>query len=113
MIIIFKVISPKENVKYEDVNRASLVILLTIDEMDVLLTGDASDEAEELCMKYIDDIDILKVGHHGSKYSSSFEFLDDMNPEIALISAGLHNSYKHPDQEGHLKGWMTWEFLIL
>ena len=95
----FKVISPKENVKYEDVNRASLVMLLTIDDMDVLLTGDASDEAEELCMKYLDDIDILKVGHHGSKFSSSYEFLDDMNPEVALISAGLNNSYGHPHDE--------------
>ncbi len=66
--------------------------------LDMLLTGDA--ECEELAVfaDEVGDIDVLKVGHHGSKVSLTGELLDVLEPEIAVASAGEDNSYGHPDR---------------
>ena len=63
--------------------------------------GDASVEVEEdLIKKYnLKDIDVLKVGHHGSKTSSSKEFIDEINPKYSIISVGKNNRYGHPNKE--------------
>ena len=45
------------------------------------------------------DIDVLKVGHHGSKTSSSKEFIDEINPKYSIISVGKNNQYGHPNKE--------------
>lgn len=66
-------------------------------DFKVLLTGDASKEIEEKLN--ISNINILKVGHHGSKTSSSPEFLEKIKPKFALISVGLNNRYNHPNKE--------------
>ncbi len=58
--------------------------------------GDASKNIESNLNIF--DINILKVGHHGSKTSSDKEFIDKLKPKIALISVGLKNKYKHPNQ---------------
>lgn len=83
-----------------DVNERSVVMELTINEKKVLLMGDAGMETEErlIEMGVIDDIDVLKVGHHGSKYATSEEFLKMIRPEYAVISVGK-NSYGHPTSE--------------
>ena len=47
----------------------------------------------------ISDIDVLKVGHHGSKTSSSIEFINEMNPKYSIISVGKNNRYGHPNKE--------------
>lgn len=96
--------------KYNDEggNCDSICLKLTSDingdgnsEMTMLLTGDA--ESEQLTSmvkdKRIGDIDILKVGHHGSKVSLSDEVLDAIKPEVSLISCGKNNRYGHPKQE--------------
>ena len=63
--------------------------------------GDAGVEVEEdLIEKYnLQDIDVLKVGHHGSKTSSSEKFIDEVNPKYSIISVGKNNRYGHPNKE--------------
>ena len=61
--------------------------------------GDAGVEVEEdLIQKYnLEDIDVLKVGHHGSNTSSSKEFINEINPKYSIISVGKNNRYGHPN----------------
>ena len=63
--------------------------------------GDAGIEVEkDLIEKYnLQDIDVLKVGHHGSKTSSSKVFIDEINPKYSMISVGKNNRYGHPNKE--------------
>jgi len=63
--------------------------------------GDASSTTEkEILNKYnLRDIDVLKVGHHGSKTSSSKTFIDEINPRYSIISVGKNNRYGHPNKE--------------
>lgn len=86
--------------KYADENNNSLVLLLTAYGKRILFTGDMSLDAERDIINdsKLKNIDILKVGHHGSKSSTSKEFLDNINPKIALVSVGENNSYGHPDE---------------
>ena len=63
--------------------------------------GDVSSTTErEILNKYnLPDIDVLKVGHHGSKTSSSVKFINDINPKYSIISVGKNNRYGHPNKE--------------
>ena len=86
----------------KDDNDGSLVLLLTYKDFSMLLTGDISSEAEEkLLAAYPEgrDVDVLKVAHHGSKYSTSSGFLAWCSPEEAGISVAAKNSYGHPSQD--------------
>lgn len=87
--------------KRGDLNERSVVLLLLEDKGKILLMGDAGFQTEKslLEMGGLPDIDILKVGHHGSKYASSAEFLQKIHPAIAVISVGAKNRYGHPTQE--------------
>lgn len=82
-------------------NSGSLVGRLSWGSEDVLLTGDLPSEQEQqiITTGQIVESEILKVGHHGSKNSSSKEFLDAVQPNLCLISAGRDNSYGHPHPE--------------
>ena len=66
-----------------------------------MFMGDASIVTEEeILSKYnLPDIDVLKVGHHGSKTSSGKEFIDEINPKYSIISVGKKNRYGHPNKE--------------
>ena len=66
-----------------------------------MFMGDASTITEkEIMDKYnLPDIDVLKVGHHGSRTSSSKEFIDEINPKYSIISVGKNNRYGHPNKE--------------
>ena len=66
-----------------------------------MFMGDASITTEkEILSKYnLLNIDVLKVGHHGSKTSSSKEFIDEINPKYSIISVGKNNRYGHPNKE--------------
>jgi len=83
----------------ENVN--SVVLQLSYGEIDFLFTGDLEESAEnELVLAgVLEDIDVLKVAHHGSRYGSTEGFLDAVLPEIAIYSAGVDNSYNHPHDE--------------
>lgn len=82
-----------------DINNNSVVLRATFGHIAMLLTGDAQSEAEARLLSHgAGDLraDILKVGHHGSAYSSTPEFLAAVHPKIAIISCGLHNVFGHP-----------------
>ncbi len=83
------------------VNDQSIVLKVTCGGKSVLLMGDASTTIESELVEENADInsDVLKVGHHGSKYSSSSEFLTEVTPAYGAISCGAGNSYGHPDSE--------------
>lgn len=85
----------------EDENASSLCEYVRINGLDYLLTGDIDETAEEEILKRYGNLsaDILKVAHHGSKTSSSEDFLDTVQPELAIISSGSYNFYHHPSPE--------------
>ena len=86
---------------YDNENDNSLVLLIEINDLKFLLMGDAGVLVEKNLMdRYnLKEIDILKVGHHGSKSSSSKEFIDEVNPKYSIISVGKNNRYGHPNNE--------------
>jgi len=96
---LFQIISPLE--KLEDKNEGSIVLYASFGGKRWLFTGDLGSSGEAELIKHYSqmDVDVLKVGHHGSKTSSSEVFLDTIQPEIAVISAGDGNRYGHPHAE--------------
>ncbi|MBE6146412.1 MAG: MBL fold metallo-hydrolase [Firmicutes bacterium] len=83
----------------KDLNEASIILKMTFGKHKYLFTGDTTEEVEKTILDKDINIDILKVAHHGSKYSSCEQFLTLATPEYAIISAGEGNSYGHPEQE--------------
>lgn len=85
---------------YNDENENSSVIYTEIDNTKMLFMGDAGVEREkDILEKYnLTDIDILKIGHHGSNTSSSKKFIDSIKPKQCLISVGKNNRYGHPKE---------------
>ena len=86
------------NGEYSDENSLSMVLLLIIENYKILLMGDAPKKVEEeIIDKYdLDNIDILKVGHHGSNTSSSEKFINHIKPKYSIISVGKNNKFGHP-----------------
>lgn len=87
------------NKDYSNENDNSSVIYTEFNNHKFLFMGDTGVEAEQdLIKKYnLPDIDVLKVGHHGSKTSSSKNFIDEINPKYSIISVGKNNRYGHPN----------------
>ena len=83
----------------KDLNEASIILKMIFGNHTYLFTGDTIEEVEKNILSENINIDVLKVAHHGSKYSSCEEFLDIATPEYAIISAGEGNSYGHPEKE--------------
>ena len=83
---------------YTNSNDRSSIIYVTINYLNYLFTGDIPSNVEEdLYKKYGEiDVDVLKVAHHGSGYSSSVTFFQMVHPRIAMIGVGEHNLYGHP-----------------
>lgn len=79
-----------------DLNNTSIVLKLSFGNTSFLFTGDATEKTEKQILNQDIHADVLKVGHHGSKYSSTKEFLDKVQPTYAIISVGEGNSYGHP-----------------
>ena len=100
--VILKSLYPIKGDYSDDENENSQVLTLSFAEFDLLLTGDLGKEGEEKLLKAgldKDKYEVLKVGHHGSKNSSTKEFLEAVNPDTAVISAGVNNRYGHPHKE--------------
>ena len=87
--------------EYDNENDNSSVIYTKLNNYKFLFMGDAGVEVEEdLIKKYnLQDIDVLKVGHYGSKKSSSKYFINEINPRYGIISVGKNNRYGHPNKE--------------
>jgi DNA internalization-related competence protein ComEC/Rec2 len=97
----FYCLYPFENTKAENNNDTSLVLKLNLEGKDILFTGDIEKNAEQEILLSNENIsaDILKLAHHGSKTSSTLEFLKKVNPSLAIVSSGVNNSYGHPSKE--------------
>ena len=95
------VITAVSNYTGDDLNNASIMLHLTYGSTSFLFTGDAEQEAEKAALQtgLTLDCDVLKVGHHGSRTSSSFDFLTAASPAYAVISCGVGNDYGHPHAE--------------
>lgn len=89
------------NKEYDNPNDASIALIVQNGNNKFLFTGDASENAENDILDNNLDIsaDVYKVGHHGSKYSTSEKFFKAVNPTYAVISCGEDNSYGHPHAE--------------
>lgn len=87
--------------EFDNENDNSNVIYTKLNNYNFLFTGDASSitEKEILNTYNLPNIDVLKVGHHGSKTSSSEEFINKINPKYSVISLGKNNRYGHPNRE--------------
>jgi competence protein ComEC len=103
--VVLKVLSPRRNAVRKDlasdemgINEESLVFRLSYGSFSMLFTADAGFSAEERILKDGTDLTstVLKIGHHGSRYSTSETLLGRVAPEIALISAGRSNSFGLP-----------------
>lgn len=101
--IFFSVIYPfdEERSQEENLNNESVVTFLVINGYKILLMGDAEVEVEKKLLDYeiLESIDILKVGHHCSRSSTSESFLSFTQPEIAICLCGKGNSFGHPHYE--------------
>ena len=87
--------------EYDNENDNSNVIYTELDGYKFMFMGDSGVEKEkDILNKYnISGIDVLKIGHHGSKTSSSKEFINEINPNYSIISVGKNNRYGHPNKE--------------
>lgn len=87
--------------KYDNENDNSNVIYTELNGYKFMFMGDAGvDKEKDILDKYnLSNVDVLKVGHHGSKTSSSKEFIDEINPKYGIISVGKNNRYGHPNKE--------------
>jgi len=111
----FTILAPNSS-SYEDLNNYSVVIKLTYDDTSFLFTGDAEKLSETEMLSGTMDLtaDVLKLGHHGSAYSTNEEFLDAVHPDYVVISVGKDNKYDHPHAEtlqamqtNHIKVYRT------
>ncbi len=89
---------------YNEDNENNTVYMLEYDGVRIMITGDLTAEEEKKMLLYYKgtnalDCDVLKIAHHGSKSSSSEEFLEACSPEIAIIQLGANNIYGHPHSE--------------
>jgi competence protein ComEC len=96
------IFSPAGDEREWESNTASIVMKVVYGNSSFMLTGDAPAEIENYLVETYGtqlDSDVLKLGHHGSKTSSSESFLDAVTPQFAIVSAGIDNRYGHPHQE--------------
>lgn len=98
--LVLECLYPVKNSYSADKNNSSTVLQLTYEEFSMLLTGDLGWEGEEELLQsgVLEDVDVWKVSHHGSKYSGCEEFLSCIQPNASLISVG-RNFYGHPTDE--------------
>ena len=84
-----------------DSNSLSMVLQMKFKSFSALFTGDMTQKEEKLLVTsgVLDKIDLLKVAHHGSKFSTCYDFLEVIRPDIAVVSCSKVNSYGHPDPD--------------
>lgn len=101
----FTCVSPKIDKSYSDINEGSMVLFVKYEKLGAVFTGDIGSQVENELVAEIGELAekseyrILKVAHHGSKNSSTEEFLRAVSPTLSVISCGEDNSYGHPHKE--------------
>lgn len=100
----FEIIAPNST-KYDEANDYSICLKLTYKNKSFLFMGDAEKTSEEEILNNNIDIkcNVLKLGHHGSKTSTTTEFLEKADPDYVVISCGKNNDYSHPSKETIIK----------
>ena len=101
--VYFDILWPqKDQIQENILNNNSIVTRLTYKAFSMLFTGDIEEIAEEKILETVDKkmlkADVLKIAHHGSKTSSTQEFIENVNPKIALIGVGANNTFGHPNE---------------
>jgi len=100
--VSLSILSPRGDTSNWKSNNASIITKLSYGEIDFMLTGDASSMIEDYLVGYYGSglqSEVLKLGHHGSKTSTSEIFLEAVSPSITVVSAGKDNRYGHPSDE--------------
>lgn len=100
--VVLDILFPDQNPTNWETNEASIVAKLSYGSTSFLLNGDSPSEVEDHLVQIYGDqlhVDVLKLGHHGSKTSSSDEFLGVVSPTMVIASAGAGNKYGHPTGE--------------
>lgn len=100
--VTFSILFPDRDTSNWETNAASVVGRLQAGKRSMLLTGDSPSAVEHFLVEAERDdidVDVLKLGHHGSKFSSSTEYLQATSPALGLVSAGINNTYGHPSAE--------------
>ena len=94
---LVEILSP--SVQNNNLNNMSIVLKITYGNTEFLFQGDAESKIENDLLRsdYDIDVDVLKIGHHGSKTSSTDKYLEATSPDIAIISSGYDNNYGHPN----------------
>ena len=100
-LVSFSILGPEKTATGKDVNEEAMVMELSFGEFQMLFTGDIGADTEKklLASGILKDVDCLKVGHHGSRYSTTEAFLEKIKPELAIISCSSTNTYGHPSPE--------------
>jgi competence protein ComEC len=91
-----KCLYPEETAGHQVANESSLVAELSFKTFSMLLTGDIDSKMEETLKGHWPKASLLKVAHHGSRYSTGAAFLDEVKPQVAVISCSKNNLYGHP-----------------
>ena len=96
-----EVLWPPEGADGVEVNEDAIVLEMTSGDFKGIFTGDIGKETEEKLLQngVLEDVDFLKVAHHGSKYSTGEEFLETVKPELAVVSCSATNTYGHPSPD--------------
>lgn len=101
--VVIDILFPDRDVSYWSTNDGSIVAKLSYGDTSFMLTGDATSKTEKIILaensKEKLDSTILKVGHHGSRTSTSQSFIEAVSPQYAFISNGKNNNYGHPHQD--------------
>ena len=99
--VVIHVLSPDSAwaVETVDPNEESVVLLVEYGGRRMLFTGDAGEAVESRLAGRVGDVDLLKVGHHGSRTATGDAWLGEIKPEIAVVSVGEGNRYGHPAPE--------------
>lgn len=100
--VVLEILFPTQNARGWESNKSSIVARLSYGSESFLFTGDSPQEIEKYLVGQSAGAlhaNVLKLGHHGSRTSSAREFLSAVNPDYAVISAGLNNKYGHPHKE--------------
>jgi len=98
----FKILHPDKNYEHPNFNNLSIVARLDFKNFSVLFTGDLEEDGEKYLIKKYPEFlntDVLKIGHHGSKTSSSISFIDSVTPDYAFIPTSLNNRFRFPHKQ--------------